>query len=122
MRFNLIGFDFQRSSIIPPHKYKHCPVHPGTRVISKLDEPGVLYCPMCGTRYLEKETSPEEKIKPKHKGQQTRIVQAKKKKKYYDKLGNEINDEQLLKDVSNGATVISYQEQKSGTEHHVVQR
>jgi uncharacterized Zn finger protein (UPF0148 family) len=109
-RFNLIGFDFQRYSIIPPEKFKHCIVHPGIRLVSKPDEPGVLWCPKCGTTYLEKDTSTEERIKPKHTKQQTKIIQAKKSKKYYDKQGNEINDETLLKDIANGKTVISYSE------------
>jgi hypothetical protein len=34
--------------------------------------------------------------------------------KYYDKQGNEINDEHLLKDIANGANVILYNENKSG--------
>jgi len=122
MRFNLIGFDFQRSSTIPPYRYKHCPIHPGTRVISKLDEPDVLYCPMCGTKYLEKETSPDEKIKPKHTNQTPKIVQAKKKKKQYDSEGHEINDEQLLKDIAKGAKAISYHEYISGEESHFVKK
>jgi hypothetical protein len=36
------------------------------------------------------------------------------KRKYYDKQGNEINDETLLDDIARGATVISYREEKSG--------
>jgi hypothetical protein len=55
--------------------------------------------------------------------QQTKIITAKKKKKkYYDKQGSEINDEQLLKDMANGANVISYHEQKSGKERHIVRK
>jgi len=121
-RFNIIGFDFPISSRIPGEKYKHCIIHEGTRVISKLDEPGVLFCPLCGTTYLEKDTATEERIKAKHTNQQTKIVQAKKKKKYYDSKGNEINDEQLLKDMASGIHVISYNEQKSGKERHVVRK
>lgn len=34
----------------------------------------------------------------------------------------QINDEQLLKDIANGAQVISYNEQKSGKECHVVRK
>jgi hypothetical protein len=61
-------------------------------------------------------------MKPKHTKQQTKIVQPKKKKKYFDEKGNEINDEQLLKDIARGVKVISYNEVKSGEEHHVVRK
>jgi hypothetical protein len=122
-RFNLIGFDFQRYSIIPPEKYKHCIVHPAIRLISKLDEPGVLWCPMCGTTYLEKDASTEESVKAKfNPKQQTAIITPKKKKKYYDEKGNEINDSQVLKDIAHGAHVISYSEVKSGKERHFVRK
>jgi len=77
---------------------------------------------MCGTTYLENDTSTEERIKPKHTNQQTKIITPKKKKKYYDKQGNEINDEQLLKDIARGVKVIRYHEQKSGKERHVVRK
>lgn len=43
----------------------------------------------------------------------TRIFLA-NKKKYYDKFGNEINDEQSQKDIARGINVIIYQEYKSG--------
>jgi uncharacterized Zn finger protein (UPF0148 family) len=122
-RFNLIGFNFPRASRIPADKYKHCVIHTGTRLISKPDEPGVLYCPICGTSpYQEKDTLTDEAMKAKHTKQQTKIVQAKKKKKYYDKQGNKINDETLLKDIARGANVISYNEVKSGEERHIVQK
>ncbi len=42
--------------------------------------------------------------------------------KYYDKQGNEINDEQLLKDIANGMNVISYNEDKQGQESYVVRK
>jgi len=38
----------------------------------------------------------------------------KKKRKYYDKFGNEITDQTLIQDVLQGKTVISYHEEKSG--------
>jgi hypothetical protein len=93
-RFNLIGFNFNRASRIPAENYKHCIIHEGTRVISKPDEPGVLFCPLCGTTYLPKDTATDETV---HSlfgptSNQTKIVQAKKQKKYYDEIGNEIND------------------------------
>lgn len=64
----------------------------------------------------------EEGIQIKHTKQQTKIIQPKKKKKYYDEKGNEINDAQLLKDIANGAHVISYNEQKSGKERHIMRK
>jgi len=115
LKFNIIGFG-PSYSVIPPDKYKHCVVHPGTRLISKPDEAGILFCPLCGTSYLQNDTSTEERITPKHNKQQTRIITPKKSKKYYDKQGNLINDEQLIKDIANGKTVIYYNEVKSGLE------
>ena len=93
------------------------------RLISKPDEPGMLMCPLCGTSYLPKDTLSEERFDPSATPKtQTRIITPKKQKKYYDKKGNEINDEQLLKDIAAGAHVISYHEQKSGKERHVVRK
>lgn len=120
----MIGFNFPRASSIPPEKYKHCIVHPGIRVISKLDEPGVLYCPQCGTTYPEKDTATEETMKPKHTKQTTKIISPKKQKKYYDKQGIEITDEALIADIQRGATVYRYHEEKSGEEkkRHIVRK
>jgi hypothetical protein len=78
---------------------------------------------MCGTTYQEKDTSIEETVKAKfNPKQQTKIITAKKQKKYYDKQGNEINDETLLKDIARGVKVIRYHEQKSGKERHIVRK
>lgn len=124
MRFNIIGFDFPNSSRIPPGHWKHCVVHPGSRLISKPNEPGILMCPLCGTTYEPKDTISEETFEPSATPKtQTKIIQPKKKKKYYDQKGNEINDEQLKKDMASGTVrVISYHEQKSGKEHHTVRK
>jgi hypothetical protein len=112
-RFNIIGFDFQKYSNIDPQKWKHCVIHPGSRLISKPDEPGVLMCPLCGTSYLPKDTISEENFEPTvNPKTQTKIFTTKSKKKYYDEKGNEINDEQLLKDMASGKTIISYHEYK----------
>lgn len=111
--WNLIGFNFPNSSMVDTSKWKKCVAHPGSRLISKLDEPGVLYCPLCGTSYLPKDTLSEERFDPSATPKnQTKIIQPKKKKKYLDESGNEINDAQLLKDIANGAHVISYHEYK----------
>ncbi len=123
MKFNLIGFNFHNSSMIDPSRWKHCVVHSGTRLISKPDEPGLLWCPLCGTSYLPKDSISEENFEPTSSPKShTKIITPKSKKKYYDEKGNEINDEQLLKDIANGAHVISYNEQKSGKERHIVRK
>jgi uncharacterized Zn finger protein (UPF0148 family) len=103
-------------------------IHPGSRLISKLDEPGILMCPQCGTTYLPKDTISEENFEPSASPKtQTRIMTPKKKKKHYDKQGNLVNDEQLLKDIASGKTVISYHEYKvegnsKEPKHHVVRK
>jgi uncharacterized Zn finger protein (UPF0148 family) len=122
-KFNIIGFNFQSSDRYIPSKT--CVIHYGTALISKLDEPGTLWCPLCGTTYLQEDTATDEAMKGKFKQQQTRIVSPRKKaKKYYDKQGNLITDETLIQDIERGATVYSYREEKSGkeNEHHVVRR
>lgn len=91
--------------------------------ISRPDEPGVLMCPQCGTSYLPKDTISEERFAPSATPKtQTRIITPKKKKKYCDKQVNEINDEQLLKDMARGANVIRYHEDKHGKEYHDVRK
>jgi hypothetical protein len=73
-----------------------------------------LWCCRCGTSNLPKDTATEEKFEPTASPKsQTKIISAKSKKKYYDKQGNLINDEQLLKDIANGKVVISYNEYKT---------
>jgi len=121
-KFNLIGFNFPRPGE-HPEEYRTCLIHPGYRLIPKQDEPGMLWCPKCGTPYPENEALKDEKMKGKF-SKQTKIISAKKKKKYYDKQGNEINDETLLKDIARGATVYSYHEEKSGKEEkrHIVRK
>jgi hypothetical protein len=109
-KFNLIGFNFNSSDPYIPTKT--CVIHYGTPLISKRDELGVLWCPECGMRYSEKDTATDEDIKGKFKGpnQKSQIISAKKKKKrYFDKNGNEITDETLLNDIARGATVYKYQ-------------
>jgi hypothetical protein len=122
--FNLIGFNFNSSDPYIPSKT--CVIHYGTPLISKRDEPGVLWCPECGMRYSEKDTGTDEAMKGKFKGpnQKSQIISAKKKKKYYDKQGNIINDPDLIADIERGATVISYHEEKHGEEkrHHIVRK
>lgn len=112
MKFNIFGFRMNYSNI-DTTKWKHCVVHPAMRLVSKLDEPGVLWCPLCGTPYHPKDTATEEIFEATaNPNSQTRIFTAKSKKKYYDKQGNLINDQQLLKDIASGKTVISCHEYK----------
>ena len=118
----MIGFWDPPSS--PWRPTLHCVIHPGSRLVHmEGDDPGILRCVHCGcVAYKENEGLTEEAIKGKYSKQQTKIIQAKKTKKHYDEKGTEINDEQLLKDIAQGAHVISYNEQKSGKEHHVVKK
>jgi hypothetical protein len=119
---NIIGFNFPNSSKWVPTK--HCIIHHGTRLVSKLDEPGVLWCTQCGMPYTEKDTAAEERFNPEFgPSNKTNIISAKnKKKKYYDKQGNEINDQTLLDDIARGATVISYHEEKSGEDSSTIDK
>lgn len=122
MKFNIIGFGLNFSNV-DTAKWKHCIVHPAIRLVSKLDEPGVLWCPQCGTPYVPKDTISEENFEPTANAKsQTKIFIAKSRKKYFDKQGNEINDEQVLKDIANGMNVISYNEVKSGEERIVLEK
>ena len=113
MKFNIIGFGMNYSNV-DTSKWKHCVVHPAMRLVSKLDEPGVLWCPQCGTSYQPNHTTIDEIFEPNASPKsQTKIFTAKKTKKYYDKQGNEINDPQVLKDMASGKTIISYREYKT---------
>lgn len=105
--FNIIGF-----SSIPPTKYRHCVFHPARRLIQDLQDPDKLFCPECGNSFLPNETTPEGTYQSKFGPQQSKIITAKKKKKYYDKQGNEINDPDLIQEIEQGANVISYKEYK----------
>lgn len=70
--------------------------------------------------FPEKELPKNKEMKPKFRvGQKTRIISGRnKKKKYYDRFGAELNDPHLVADIERGATVISYREEKTGTEYH----
>jgi hypothetical protein len=126
-KFNIIGFWDPPSS--PWRPTLHCVIHPGSKLVHmEGEDPSILRCVHCGSvGYKKDEALTEERIKAKHNKQQTRIITPKKSKKHYDKQGNEINDEQLLKDIANGAHVISYREDKvpgdsNKPKYHVVRR
>lgn len=115
-RFNIIGF----TNYSEWRPTKHCVIHPGARLIPNRnletgeDMPGLM-CPTCGTSYSQNEAPTEEGIKGKFSGkQETRIISARSRKKYYDKQGNEINDPDLIDEIQRGADVISYHEEKQG--------
>jgi hypothetical protein len=73
----------------------------------------MLLCPQCGYSYKIEDTTTEENFEPKFDSKnKTRIITAKKKKKYYDQQGNLITDETLIQDVARGATIYRYHEQK----------
>jgi hypothetical protein len=40
------------------------------------------------------------------------LLSTKRKNKYYDKFGTEINDPDLIKDIQQGANVVYYHEEK----------
>ena len=105
-RFNIIGFS--NEDII---EYKHCPLDLAVRLIKTKRG---LTCPTCGYIYTKEEAPNEEGVTIKHNKQQTKIVTGKRKKRYYDKQGNEINDPDLIADIQRGANVISYHEEKQG--------
>ena len=108
MKFNLIGFNFS-----PKLEYKHCAIHPGSRLVQKIDDPDMLWCPTCGTSYSIKETGTDEKIKSRFgPNAKSKIISPKPKIKYYDSQGNEITDETLIQDIMRGANVIYYREDK----------
>jgi len=96
-KFNIIGFWDKPQSRWRPTKT--CVIHYGTILVPEKDkngeyEPGVLWCPECGTPYLEKDTATEEQVKSMFgpSSNRSRIIQAKKKRKFYDKQGNLITD------------------------------
>lgn len=124
MKFNIIGFGLNYSNI-DPQKWKHCVIHPGIRLTSKPDEPGVLWCCQCGTPYLPKDTISEERFEAGHGPKtQTKIFTGnKKKKRYLDESGNEITDPTLINDMMKGIHVIRYHEVKKGEDKpHVVKK
>ena len=109
-KVNIIGFNFQR----PFTNNKTCVIHPGTVLIPKIDQPDMLWCPFCGQSYLDKESETTENITTPFgpHSNKSAIITSRKKKKYFDKLGNEITDPTLIQDIMQGATVISYEEDK----------
>ena len=91
-KFNIIGFWDKPQSRW--RATKTCVIHYGTILVPKKDkngeyEPGVLWCPECGTSYLEKDTATEEHVKSMFgpSSNQSRIIQVKKKRKFYDSHG-----------------------------------
>ena len=82
-------------------------------------------CECGGIGYKQDEGLADEQIHSKFgpSSNKTKIVQPKRKKKYYDDNGNEINDPTLIQDIKQGKTVVYYNEQKSGEDKpHVVRK
>ena len=106
----MIGFGMHSSTWKPK---KHCIIHPGNILIPRRDLetgeylPGLM-CPACGMAYTEVEAPTDEGLRGKFSGkQETRIISGKNPaRKHYDKQGNEITDETLLKDIARGVHVI----------------
>jgi hypothetical protein len=121
-RFNLIGFNFperkykwQEGYDYPTEPvYKHCLIHPGYRLFPMKEDPTMLQCPKCGSRWPEQDTISEERFNPEVTNKPQIITTKKKNKKYYDKSGNEITDPTLIVDIQRGATVYEYHEHKEG--------
>jgi hypothetical protein len=111
-KYNIIGCNFNQQDRT---EYKQYVIHVGRRLVPKPDAPGVLWCTNCGWSYLEKEAPSEEQLRTKFAvGHKTRILTAKtRRKKYYDKQGNEITDPDLIANIQRGPNVISYHEEKS---------
>lgn len=114
-RFNIVGFSM--SSPWRPTKacvICHVILISGVNVQTGEKMPG-LTCPKCGMNFLENEpTAAQEGIKPKHGKQETRIITARTRKKYTDKMGNAVDDPDLIAEVQKGNTINSYNEIKSG--------
>lgn len=79
-------------------------------------DPNIAFCPECGSEYPlnVKDTITEQGIKsdiPAGSQSQTKIVQAKKKRKFRDSMGNPIpeDDKQAMADLASGKTVVYYE-------------
>jgi hypothetical protein len=91
-----------------PYSEKLCVVH---LEVSLIKRDGTLYCVESDKSYSEEDTASEEKITGKFSGQsKAQIISAKRKKKYYDKQGNEITDETFIQDIQRGVNVYYYRE------------
>lgn len=73
---------------------------------------GELKCPRCGYTYKKEEAPNEDTYITGFVPDSPEIVSAKRKKKYYDKQGNVINDPDLIGEIQRGANIISYHEEK----------
>jgi hypothetical protein len=115
-RFNLIGFNF---SYVDTATYRKCSIHPYRRLKVSKTDPNVLFCPECGSEWPLniKDTITEQGVKsdiPAGTDSGTKIVQAKKKKRFLDSMGNSIpaDDKDALQDMSGGKRIVYYREDK----------
>jgi hypothetical protein len=108
-KFNIIGF----FNTIDTKNYQTCSIHPYKRCLPSKTDPNLVFCPQCGSEWKKEDTVAAQNIESKFGiNNQTKIVSAKKKRKFYDKHGNEITDPELIQEMQGGHTVISYQEKK----------
>jgi hypothetical protein len=72
MKFNLIGFNFNKKykwqegyDYPEPVPQKTCVLHPGVPVVPmKGEDPELLFCCQCGTAYKKEDTASEENFNP----------------------------------------------------------
>jgi len=119
--FNIFGFDRHK---IDNTTYRYCSIHSYKRLIESKTDPTLLFCPECGSEFKIEDTVAEEKISSMFGPGSSKptIIQGKKKKRYFDDSGNEINDQTLINDIQRAVHVIRYHEEKSGEERVSVKR
>lgn len=115
--YNLIGFNF---SNVDTATYRKCTIHPYKRLIPSKTDPNIVFCPECGSEWPlnVKDTITEQGIKsdiPAGTESGPKIVQAKKKRKFRDSMGNPIpeDDKDAILDIQGGKRIINYREDKA---------
>jgi hypothetical protein len=125
--FNIIGVGLDWDRAREPgntETYRYCSIHPYKKLIESKTDNTVLFCPQCGSEWKKEDTVKEQDIQtdiPVNSG--PKIIQGKKKRKFYDSKGNLITDETLIQDLLQGKNIIYYNETKSGKESsHIVHK
>jgi hypothetical protein len=115
-RFNLIGFDRYK---IDNKTYRHCSIHPYKRLLASKTDPDLLFCPECGSEYPVNDTIKEQDVLTDvppsgNSNSGTKIISARKKRKYYDSFGALIPDDDFdaLHDMQGGRRIVYYREDK----------
>jgi DNA-directed RNA polymerase subunit M/transcription elongation factor TFIIS len=81
----------------------------------KTDE-SIWWCPQCGSQFNISETLKEQNLQSEHPAtSETKIVQARKKRKYYDSFANLIpeDDKDAMADLASGKRIVYYHEEKA---------